>query len=99
MSNIAPNHSINRTSASLRAAPAGYVDVRARVAKLLLIVALIVLVAGLVLSAALNISVCAWGCPSSNVVYSLQASFVFLIILVVGVVYKLIRLKRGAENP
>jgi hypothetical protein len=68
------------------------------VTKLLLLLALVVLVAGLLLLAALNISVCAWGCPSTFFVYSLQASFFVLVVLIGWVVYKLVRLKQVAAN-
>jgi hypothetical protein len=68
------------------------------VTRLLLLLALAVLAVGLLLVAALNISVCAWGCPSTLFVYSLQASFFALVFLIGWVVYKLIRLKQVAAN-
>ena len=74
-----------------------YSLVRAIVKKLPLLLSLVVLVTGLFLSAVLNISVCAWGCPSTLFVYSLQASFFVLVFLIVWVVYKLF-FKKVAAN-
>lgn len=65
---------------------------------ILLALALVVLVAGLLLSAAMNISVCAWGCSSTLEVYSLQASFIALLGLAAWVAYRLVRKKRGAAH-
>jgi hypothetical protein len=63
------------------------------VKKLLLSLTLAVLVAGLVLSAVVNISVCAWGCPQTITVYSMQASFLVLLGLIAWIVVKLVRTK------
>lgn len=59
---------------------------------------LAVLIAALAFSAALNISVCAWGCPSTVQVYSLQASFFVLLGLILWVLRKFFRLKRVDAN-
>jgi len=59
--------------------------------KVLLLLALVVLVVGLALSAIFNISVCMWGCPQTLEVYSMQASIVVLVGLIGWVGYKLLR--------
>ena len=65
---------------------------------LLFTLALLALTAGLLLSAALNISACAWGCPDTFEVYFLQASFFGLLGASGWVAYLLIRKKQGAAN-
>jgi hypothetical protein len=63
------------------------------VKKLLLALALVILVAGLFLSAAFNISACAWGCPQTIEGYSMQACFFVLLGLIGWVAHKLTRRK------
>ena len=62
--------------------------------KVLLVLVLVALVAGLALSAIANISVCMWGCSQTLEVYLMQASIVVLAGLSGWVGYKLFR-KRG----